>query len=397
MIKDTSNSRFYLNPKKSDCDYPHFLNQSLSLKDGEEAYNEITEWKKYNPTSLVSLKNMAASFGIENIYYKDESKRFNLGSFKALGGAYGVMQYLRNKIREKINADVSTEDIRCEKYIHLTQDLVVTTATDGNHGRSVAYGASLFGCKCKIFIHSEVSEGRKDAMEKFGAEVIRVKGNYDDSLRECINKAKKNHWQVISDTSYEGYTEYPRFIMAGYTVLAREIVNQLSKKSIPTHIFLQAGVGGFAAAMCTIFLNEWGGQNIKIIVVEPNYAPCLIESAIDGEPKVFDIKKETIMTGLSCGEPSILAWEILSECTDLFMTISDDKIPELMRIMANGYENDIGVEAGECSVSGLAALVALKDNKCLVNKLDINDKSRVLLIGTEGATDPDIYESIIQN
>ncbi len=191
MIKDTSNSRFYLNPKKSNCDYPHFLNQSLSLKDGEEAYNEITEWKKYNPTSLVSLKNMAASFGIENIYYKDESKRFNLGSFKALGGAYGVMQYLRNKIREKINADVSTEDIRCEKYIHLTQDLVVTTATDGNHGRSVAYGASLFGCKCKVFIHSEVSEGRKDAMEKFGAEVIRVKGNYDDSLRECVNKAKK--------------------------------------------------------------------------------------------------------------------------------------------------------------------------------------------------------------
>ena len=185
--------------------------------------------------------------------------------------------------------------------------------------------------------------------------------------------------------------------MAGYTVLAREIVNQLSKKSLPTHIFLQAGVGGFAAAMCTIFLNEWGGENIKIIVVEPNYAPCLIESAIDGEPKVFDIKKETIMTGLSCGEPSILAWEILSECTDLFMTISDDKIPELMRIMANGYENDIGVEAGECSVSGLAALAALKDNKCLVNKLDINDKSRVLLIGTEGATDPDIYERIIQN
>ena len=397
MNKGTNISRFYLNPKKSNCDYPHFLNESLSLKDAEEAYNEITEWKKYTPTSLVSLKNMAASFGIENIYYKDESKRFNLGSFKALGGAYGVMHYLKNKIQEKINTDVSSEDIRFEKYINLTQDLVVTTATDGNHGRSVAYGASLFGCKCKIFIHSEVSEGRKDAMEKLGAEVIRVKGNYDDSLRECINKAKKNHWQVISDTSYEGYTEYPRFIMAGYTVLAREIVNQLSKKSIPTHIFLQAGVGGFAAAMCTIFLNEWGGKKIKIIIVEPNYAPCLIESAIDGEPKVFDIKKETIMTGLSCGEPSILAWEILSECTDLFMTISDDKIPGLMRVMAKGYENDIGVEAGECSVSGLAALASLKDNTCLANELDLDHKSRVLMIGTEGATDPDIYKSIIQN
>lgn len=397
MNKDASSSRFYLNPKKSDRDYPSFLNDFLSMKDAEEAYNEIIKWQKYTPTSLVPLKNMAASLGIESIYYKDESKRFNLGSFKALGGAYGVMQYLKKKIQEKITTDVSTEDIRRKKYVDLTQDLVVTTATDGNHGRSVAYGASLFGCKCRIFIHSEVSEGRKRAMEKFGAEVIRVRGNYDDSLRECINEANKNNWQIISDTSYEGYTEYPRFIMAGYTVLAREIVNQLSKKSLPTHIFLQAGVGGFAAAMCTIFLNEWGGENIKIIVVEPNYAPCLIESAIDGEPKVFDIKKETIMTGLSCGEPSILAWEILSECTDLFMTIGDDKIPELMRIMANGYENDIGVEAGECSVSGLAALVALKDNKWLVNKLDINDKSRVLLIGTEGATDPDIYERIIQN
>ena len=130
MNKDASNSRFYLNPKKSNRDYPHFLNEFLSMKDAEEAYNEITEWKKYTPTSLIPLKNMAASLGIGNIYYKDESKRFNLGSFKALGGAYGVMQYLRNKIREKINADVSTEDIRCEKYIHLTQDLVVTTATD---------------------------------------------------------------------------------------------------------------------------------------------------------------------------------------------------------------------------------------------------------------------------
>ena len=132
-------------------------------------------------SNLISpLKNMAASLGIENIYYKDESKRFNLGSFKALGGAYGVMQYLKKKIQEKISSDVSTEDIRCKKYVDLTQDLVVTTATDGNHGRSVAYGASLFGCKCRIFIHSEVSEGRKRAMEKFGAEVIRVRGNYDD-------------------------------------------------------------------------------------------------------------------------------------------------------------------------------------------------------------------------
>jgi len=385
------------NSNKALSPYTEKLKSILNLLDSKEAFDEISTWDGYKPTPLLSLKDIALQTGVKKIYFKDESSRFGLGSFKALGGAYGVMQYLKKKIQEKITTDVSTEDIRREKYVDLTQHLVVTTATDGNHGRSVAYGASLFGCKCKIFIHSEVSEGRKDAMEKLGAEVIRVKGNYDDSLRECINKAKKNHWQVISDTSYEGYTEYPRFIMAGYTVLAKEIVNQLSKKSIPTHIFLQAGVGGFAAAMCTIFLNEWGSENTKIIVVEPNYAPCLIESAIDGKPKVFDIKKETIMTGLSCGEPSILAWEILSECTDLFMTISDEKIPELMRIMANGYENDIGVEAGECSVSGLAALAALKDNKYLVNKLNINNKSRVLLIGTEGATDPDIYESIIQN
>lgn len=390
-----NNPEFFFNCKKINQPYPDSLNKTLSKKDTDEALIEITSWHGYQPTPLISMQNLAADIGIKDIYYKDESTRFGLGSFKALGGAYGVLRYLHAKIQDQMKSKIDIKDIRQGKYLDLTKNYVVVTATDGNHGRSVAYGAKLFGCKCQIYIHSEVSVGRKKAMEKLDAKVIRVNGNYDDSLRVCIEEAQENNWQIISDTSYDGYTEYPRYIMAGYTVLAQEIIDELKDEPAPTHVFLQAGVGGFAAAMCMLFWDVFGDQNIQFIIVEPNLAPCLIQSAKAGEITTFNIEEETIMTGLSCGEPSLLAWDILKMGADLFMTINDDKVPELMRLMSKGVGKDLGVEAGECSVSGLAALIKAKNNKKIAQRLNLNTETRVLLFGTEGATDPGIYEKII--
>ena len=398
-MKDTTNkncsSEFFLNLKKIDDHYPEFLKEVLNENDSESAYQEIKNWKNYEPTKLISLDDLAKKTKVKKIHYKDESTRFGLGSFKALGGAFGVLQFVRKKLQDQMNHEITLKDIKNGKYKDIVSNYVVSTATDGNHGRSVAYGAQIFGCQCQIFIHSEVSEGRKNAMEEFGANVIRINGNYDDSLKVCIDESEKNNWQIISDTSYEGYTEYPRYIMAGYTVMAKEILDDFEEHEFPTHIFLQAGVGGFAAAMCMRFWNTCFINKTKIIIVEPTLAPCLIDSMRAGEIQIFDIKKETIMSGLSCGEPSILAWEILKNGADIFMTINDRNIPELMRLLANGQGDDQPIEAGECSVSGLAALMAIQENKEISDAINLNHNSRVLVFGTEGATDPSIYKAII--
>jgi len=385
----------FQNDRKIIGAYPEDLRVALSSIDTQEALNEIKNWKGYRSTQLHSLQGLAKEIGVQDIFYKDESTRFDLGSFKALGGAYGVLKFIQNQLKKDLNKNISIRDIRDGKYLDLTKNYKVVTATDGNHGRSVAYGAKLSGCKCQIYIHAEVSIGRQHAMEEFGARVIRIKGNYDESLRICIEEATKNNWQIISDTSYEGYTKYPRYIMAGYTVLAHEITEQLDYKNMPTHIFLQAGVGGFAAAIMAYFWEKYPEKNIKFIIVEPTLAPCLIESAKANELKIFDIEEETMMAGLSCGEPSLLAWKILNVGTDHFMTITDERIPDLMRLLAKGMSNDSSIEAGECSASGLAALIEVINNDSIAKKMGLNQNSRVLLFGTEGATDPDIYKEII--
>ena len=385
----------FQNDRKTIGAYPEDLRVALSSIDTQEALNEIKSWKGYKSTQLHSLQGFAEEIGVQDIFYKDESTRFDLGSFKALGGAYGVLKFIQNQLTKDLNKNISIRDIRDGKYLDLTKNYTVVTATDGNHGRSVAYGAKLSGCKCQIYIHAEVSKGRQHAMEEFGATVIRIRGNYDESLRICIEEAIKNNWQIISDTSYEGYTKYPRYIMAGYTVLAHEITEQLDYENMPTHIFLQAGVGGFAAAIMAYFWEKYPEKNIKFIIVEPTLAPCLIESAKANKLKVFDIEKETMMAGLSCGEPSLLAWKILNLGTDHFMTITDDRIPDLMRLLAKGISNDPPIEAGECSVSGLAALIEAMSNDSIAKKMSLNQNSQILLFGTEGATDPDIYKAII--
>lgn len=378
------------NNNKNHTNMDEIFNPSLC----DEAYDSITKWPDYQPTPLHQLTGLAASLGLGEIYYKDEGKRFSLKSFKALGGAYAVIKILKEHLNVKYpNNEISEEDLKSGKYKDQLKDFTVITATDGNHGRSVAWGAQQCGINCVIYMHEAVSISRVIAVELLGAKVVIVKGNYDDSLTLVKRHAIENEWHIISDTSYEGYTYIPKFVMAGYSVMTTEIFDQLAGQAAPTHILIQGGVGGLAGVICAHAARLWGNQKPRFIIVEPSSADCLYQSAVAGTPTMVHIEVETMMGGLSCGEVSTIGWEILKDNGDDFITINDDNIANAMRLLAKGTGSDEKIEAGESGVAGLAALLEL-DAKMKI-ELGLTNMSRVLLFGTEGATDPEIYDNII--
>jgi len=372
--------------------WPADLEAGFSAAMAEAALTEISSWPGYAATPLVELDRLAAHLGLGSVIYKDEGSRFGLGSFKALGGAYAVMLLARKWLAEQGHGEVALADIRTGKYAAALKDLTVTCATDGNHGRSVSWGGGMAGCRCVIFIHAEVSEGRKAAMEGFGAEVRRISGDYDDSLKHCEREAGANGWFVVSDASYPGYMDIPRDVMAGYTVIASEVLAQTDVP--PTHMFVQAGVGGFAAAMVARFWQRLGAGAPRTVIVEPDLAACAIESARQDRPAVVPIHEETLMAGLSCGEMSLVAWPILAGgCSD-YVTVGEEGVGPAMRLLASG-EAGAKVTAGESGVAGLLGLMAVAANPGLKARIGLGPGSRVLLIGSEGATDPEIYKSIV--
>lgn len=358
------------------------------LFNGAEA--EIPQWTGYEPTPLRQLDRLADELDIAAVLYKDESGRFGLGSFKALGGAYAVMRVLAAQSGE------SLADIRSGSCKDAVAGIMVTAATDGNHGRSVAWGAQQAGCPCRIYIHRDVSEGRQRAMEALGAEVVRTAGDYDDSVRVCAGDAAANGWHVVSDTSYPGYDQIPRDVMAGYGVMAAEILSETqSAGTPPSHIILQAGVGGMAAALCARIWLALGADLPRVIIVEADRAPSLLASARAGAMQTVAVVEETIMAGLSCGEVSPLAWDVLRRCTDHFVTMSDDFVAPAMRALASGDLGGGSIEGGECATPGLLTLIAVAGDAGLRHAFDLDEHARVLLIGSEGATDQAIYQNII--
>jgi diaminopropionate ammonia-lyase len=376
--------------------YPAELDTIMSGDLFADAQREITSWPNYAATPLRELDELAKELELSAVYYKDESGRFELGSFKALGGAYAVIRLLADQLSDTLKIEVSPEDIRNGVYAEAAAEYTVVTATDGNHGRSVAWGARQANCRCRIYIHAGVSKGREQVMTDLGAEVIRIEGDYDASVQECARQAAENSWYVVSDTSYLGYDEVPRLVMAGYTVMASEILEQCTEK-LPTHVFVQAGVGGLAAAICARLWMTMGADRPRFIIVEADRAPCLLASARAGVPKAVEIKEETIMAGLSCGEVSLLAWAVLERAGDHFVTVSDDRVGDAMRYLASGDFEGGKIEAGECSVTGLLALIATASSEQLRQQFGLDRNSRVLLFGTEGATDPVIYQSILKD
>lgn len=366
----------------------------LTENDFEASWFEITSWPGYAPTPLVELSNLAAEIGVDAIHYKHEGPRFGLGSFKALGGAYAGLLILKSQLEKKLGRSVSTEEIRNGNLREHCAQITLVSATDGNHGRSLAWGCQQFGAPCRIYLHAEVSQGREDAIRKYGAEIIRVAGDYDDSVIATKDEADANGWFVVSDTSWPGYTDPPKNVMAGYGVLTREICETLPKA--PTHVFLQGGVGGMAASIAAALRQHYGASSPRVIVVEPDRAACLIESARRGQPTNFSIEEETIMAGLSCGEPSPIAWEILAGEAADFLTIPDSLVGPTVRMLANSETGDPKIEAGESAVAGLAALIAVRQDTVLSEKLALGSASRVLQIGSEGITDPEVYAQIMR-
>ncbi len=366
----------------------------LTEQDFADARAEITHWDGYAPTPLLSLSALARRIGVDAILYKDEGPRFGLGSFKALGGAYAAERVLQREVAARTGRDVSLADIRTGTYRSECADVTLVSATDGNHGRSLAWGCRRFGAPCRIYIHAEVSEGRAEAMRDLGAEVIRIAGDYDESVRLAKTEADANGWFVVSDTSWPGYSQPPRDVMAGYGVMTREICEALHEA--PTHVFLQGGVGGLAAGVAAGLRQYWGDAAPRVVIVEPELAACLFESAKAGAPMSVVIEEETLMAGLSCGEPSPLAWEILAQEASDFLTIPESIVAPTVRLLARPLPGDPAVEAGESAVAGLAALIAARTDADLSAKLGLNDASRVLLIGSEGVTDPAIFAMIME-
>lgn len=365
----------------------------LSEADFSKARTEIAQWQGYAPTPLIGLPALAARIGIGAILYKHEGDRFGLGSFKALGGSYAAQCVLQREIARMTGKTVTLADIRSGNCKADCAAITLVSATDGNHGRSLAWGCQRFGAPCRIYIHAEVSEGRANAMRDLGAEVVRIDGDYDASVTLAREEAEENGWFVVSDTSWPGYSQPPRDVMAGYGVMTQEICDVL--ETAPTHVFLQGGVGGLAAGVVAGLRQHWRDDMPRVVIVEPELAACLFESAKSGKATVVPIAEETLMAGLSCGEPSELAWEILAEEASDFLTIPDSVVAPTVRLLARPLEGDPAIEAGESGVAGLAALIAVRQDEDLSAKLALDADSRVLLIGSEGVTDPAIFAHIM--
>ena len=370
-ISEVSNWKYsnFLENKKNNFNKKNILDV-LPSEEIDEAYNTISKWKNYSPTPLIHLDKLSKKLGINKIFYKDESKRFNLKSFKALGGAYAV-----------------------EKITKGNKDLVISTATAGNHGRSVAWGSKKLGLKCKIFISEYVSEFRAEVMRSFGADVIRVKGNYDNSLKECIKQSNQNNWQIVQDVAWHNYKLVPKLTMAGYSVMMKEISDQIKNEKI-SHVILQAGVGGMAAAMVAGIARYL--KNIpKIIIVEPESAACVLESIKLGKIKKIFVEKESLMGGMSCDEVSLVPWEILKNSVNYCVTVSDNYISNIVQSLAKSDFSNMKIIGGECSTPGIISLICLNNNTHTKKSINLNESSNVLLFGCEGDADEELYQKLL--
>jgi diaminopropionate ammonia-lyase len=351
---------------------------------------EIASWPGYAATPLHDLPDVAAAAGIAAVAYKDEGGRFGLGSFKALGGAYAVLRLLVAELaRRGVALSASSAELLAGRHAEATRNITVTCATDGNHGRSVAWGAQRFGARCVIFVHAGVSRNRRDAIAGYGAEIREVPGHYDDSVREAAAVAEREGWFVVSDTSWPGYTEVPRDVMQGYRLMAQEALAAMAAP--PTHVFVQGGVGGVAAAVA-VQLRASGAGAAKLVVVEPDRAACLLNSARAGALTPAEGDLDTLMAGLACGEPSLLAWQELERSGFAFMAVPDAAAVDAMRLLAR---RDPPVVAGESAVAGLAGLLLAAGDATARATLGLDAGSRVLLFGTEGATDAALYAELV--
>ncbi|MGX7872237.1 diaminopropionate ammonia-lyase [Mesorhizobium sp. ORM6] len=365
--------------------------QTLGIAGADMVERFLAHRDNHVTTPLHALPALAGELGVGALHVKDEGFRLGLGSFKALGGAYAVFRLVLEEAGKRLGRPVDVDDLDRPDVRSVAATMTVACATDGNHGRSVAQGAELAGARAVIFVHAGVSDERISAIARYGAEMVRVDGNYDDSVRRAAKVAAEKGWTVVSDTSWPGYERIPGMVMQGYTAIVREALRQIPEP--PTHVFVQAGVGGIAAAVAGHLAIVLGDARPVFTVVEPARAACVVAAARAGRVVKVAHDQPTVMAMLECYEASQVAWRVLARVADAFMTVDEDDTVAVMRRLARPAGGDPVIVAGESGGVGLAGLIrAMAENR---NDLGLDSKSRVLVINTEGATDPHRYAELV--
>jgi diaminopropionate ammonia-lyase len=379
---------------------PNWANKASLIFGDTDIFNLHRSIPEYKPTPLVSLPNLARSLGIKRIYVKDESYRFGLKAFKALGSTYAIYRLVKDHLTNQNGPEVTIDNFYNNNFL-IPNEFKFCTATDGNHGRAVAWAARKLRQKAIIYMPGNSVKSRIDNIKSEGAEVVVVDGSYDDAVNQAAIDANIYGWQIVSDTSWPGYEKIPQYIMAGYLTMFREIHQELEKSIVIDALFIQGGVGALAASASWFYNKEYSISTPKLISVEPTEAACLLASikSKDGLPISLNNIQDSIMAGLNCGTPSPVAWPFIKAGFDMFMSVSDQFCVDAMQRYYNPTGDDRRIISGESGAAGLAGLIALFDsgsNRTIRNKLNLGEKSTILLINTEGDTDPVAFDTLVR-
>ena len=369
----------------------------FSLTEAEKALRFHESSPSYKETSLASLKDAAKENGVKAIYVKDESSRFGLKAFKGLGGSYCMFRILC----EKLGLDESSSDYTTflrEEIRKASSQIEFVTATDGNHGKGVSWAAKLFGCKAHVFMPKGTVEARRKAIEEAGSAVADITDwNYDRTVQHAAALAEKNGWILIQDTAWDGYETYPEWIIDGYLTMAAETIRQMNRV-LPTHIFLQAGVGAMAGGIEAFFMNLADDFLPLVTIVEPEEAACIYQSVLAGDGEMHPLAGDpvTIMAGLNCGTPCKVVWPVLRDYSACFCACKDSVTEQGMRAYANPVGSDPAVVSGESGAVTYGLLLSILQSDELRRLFHIDENSVILLISTEGDTDPDGYRRVVE-
>lgn len=386
MIQFAPLSEFLVNPRAVRAAVPYDLASTFGTGVPHRVLRLLGSCPRHSPCPLLPLAALAEELGIGSIFVKDESKRLGLGSFKALGGAYAIAELVLIWAKEHLLRDVAPSELTSPQVKAAIAGRTVCCATDGNHGRSVAAGARIFGCKAVIFVHQQVAEEQRSALRAQSAHVIEVQGTYDDSVDECARMASLNNWYLVSDTTWSSDDTNPTAVMQGYTILAQEALAQMEEP--PTHVFVQGGVGGLAGAVAAHMAACLAAARPTLVVVEPDRAACLMASAAAGAATEIAAGQSTIMAMLECFRPSQTAWPILDRYADAFMTLPENAAHDVVALLAKRVGNDPAIIAGLSGGIGLAGLIAASVDPQARKALGLDRDARVLTIITEGVTKP---------
>ena len=370
---------------------------AFSVEEALKARRFHSTFPVYEKTPLVSLEKLAEKTGVKDIYLKDESYRFGLNAFKVLGAGYAIANEIGKRIGKDIT-ELSAESILSQETKEKIGDITFVTATDGNHGRGVAWTANQLGQKSVVYMPKGSALERLENIRKEGASADIMDMNYDEAVRLAQKMAEEKGWVVVQDTAWEGYEDIPRWIMQGYTTMGHEIMEEIPEK--PTHIFLQAGVGSMAGAMTGFFSNLYANDKPVIVIVEPAKADCLYQTAKadDGKLHIVTGDMDTIMAGLACGEPCTIGWKVLKGYADAFVRCPEYMAADGMRVLAAPAKGDTAVVAGESGAAAFGAMVNLLLDEELAEykkMLKLDENSRILCISTEGDTDKENYQNVV--